>query len=148
MAHSQTSFAHVGTASHGYRSADSDQRPRSTSDGAAASKTHTLTACVRCRRGKQDATRACLAVAHASEATPSANTLIHPKANVYPERMSNIFKIGCSHWRRNWSGYQRINVSPDVEYMARGTGYVRFKENDESRYLGPSSGIAVSAVLV
>ncbi len=62
-------------------------------------------------RGKQDATRACLAVAHASEATPSANTLIHPKANVYPERMSNIFKIGCSHWRRNWSGCQRINMS-------------------------------------
>jgi len=39
-------------------------------------------------------------------------------------------------------------MSPDVEYMARGTGYVRFKENDESRYLGSSSGIAVSAVLV
>lgn len=37
--------------------------------------------------------------------------------------------------------------SPDVEYMARGTGYVRFKENDESRYLGPSSGIAVKELL-
>lgn len=32
---------------------------------------------------------------------------------------------------------------PDAETMARSAGYVRFKENDESRYLGPSSGIAV-----
>ncbi len=33
--------------------------------------------------------------------------------------------------------------TPDAEIMIRSAGYVRFKENDESRYLGPSSGIAV-----
>ena len=33
--------------------------------------------------------------------------------------------------------------TPDPEIMIRSAGYVRFKENDESRYLGPSSGIAV-----
>lgn len=33
--------------------------------------------------------------------------------------------------------------TPDAESMIRSAGYVRFKENDESRYLGPSSGIAV-----
>jgi len=33
--------------------------------------------------------------------------------------------------------------SPDADIMARSAGYVRFNENDEGRYLGPSSGIAV-----
>ena len=33
---------------------------------------------------------------------------------------------------------------PDADVMVRSGGYVRFGENDEARYLGPSSGIAVS----
>ena len=33
--------------------------------------------------------------------------------------------------------------TPDAEIMIRSAGYVRFTENDEARYLGPSSGIAV-----
>ncbi len=37
------------------------------------------------------------------------------------------------------AGYE----TPDEEIMIRSAGYVRFKENDEARYLGPSSGIAV-----
>lgn len=38
--------------------------------------------------------------------------------------------------------------SPDADIMARSAGYVRFNENDEGRYLGPSSGIAVRGVPV
>lgn len=33
---------------------------------------------------------------------------------------------------------------PDHEAMARGAGLVKFSENDESRFLGPSSGIAIT----
>lgn len=32
--------------------------------------------------------------------------------------------------------------------MIRGAGLVRFKENDESRYLGPSSGIAITRLVM
>jgi hypothetical protein len=32
--------------------------------------------------------------------------------------------------------------------MVRGAGLVRFKENDESRYLGPSSGIAITRLVM
>ena len=39
---------------------------------------------------------------------------------------------------------QKQYEPPDAEVMVRSGGYVRVKENDESRYLGPSSGIAVS----
>lgn len=37
---------------------------------------------------------------------------------------------------------------PDHERMARSAGLVRFKENDESRYLGPSSGIAITRLVM
>ncbi len=37
---------------------------------------------------------------------------------------------------------------PDVERMARSAGLVKFKENDESRYLGPSSGIAITRLVM
>ena len=34
--------------------------------------------------------------------------------------------------------------TPDAEYMARGAGLIKFHENDESRFLGPSSGIGIT----
>lgn len=36
------------------------------------------------------------------------------------------------------------DYEPDHEAMARGAGLVKFNENDESRFLGPSSGIAIT----
>lgn len=38
--------------------------------------------------------------------------------------------------------------SPDHERMARSAGLVRFNKNDESRYLGPSSGIAITRLVM
>ena len=38
--------------------------------------------------------------------------------------------------------------APDAEVIMRGAGLVRFKENDESRYLGPSSGIALTRLVM
>lgn len=37
---------------------------------------------------------------------------------------------------------------PDAETMVRTAGLVRFKENDESKYLGPSSGIAMTRLVM
>ena len=39
-------------------------------------------------------------------------------------------------------------LAPDAEAIMRGAGLVRFKENDESRYLGPSSGIALTRLVM
>ena len=36
----------------------------------------------------------------------------------------------------------------DAELMVRGAGRIRFKEHDESRYLGPSSGIAITRLVM
>lgn len=40
------------------------------------------------------------------------------------------------------------HYGPDDEQMARSAGLVKFKENDESRYLGPSSGIAITRLVM
>lgn len=37
---------------------------------------------------------------------------------------------------------------PDAEAMVRGAGRVKFKENDEPRYLGPSSGISITRLVM
>jgi hypothetical protein len=39
-------------------------------------------------------------------------------------------------------------AAPDAEAIMRGAGLVRFKENDESRFLGPSSGIALTRLVM
>lgn len=43
---------------------------------------------------------------------------------------------------------ERQQSCPDAESMVRGAGRVKFKENDESRYLGPSSGIAITRLVM
>lgn len=44
-------------------------------------------------------------------------------------------------------GHQQ-NAAPDTEAIMRGAGLVRFMENDESRFLGPSSGIALTRLVM
>lgn len=43
---------------------------------------------------------------------------------------------------------KEIQHSADAELMVRGAGRIRFKENDEPRYLGPSSGIAMTRLVM
>lgn len=37
---------------------------------------------------------------------------------------------------------------PDAEVLIRGAGLVRFQENEESKFLGPSSGIAITRLVM
>jgi len=37
---------------------------------------------------------------------------------------------------------------PDAELLIRGGGHIKFGENDESRFLGPSSGIAITRLVM
>jgi len=37
---------------------------------------------------------------------------------------------------------------PDAEILIRGAGLVRFQENEESKFLGPSSGIAITRLVM
>lgn len=43
---------------------------------------------------------------------------------------------------------KEIQHAADAELMVRGAGRIRFKENDEARYLGASSGIAMTRLVM
>lgn len=43
---------------------------------------------------------------------------------------------------------KEIQHAADAELMVRGAGRIRFKENDEARYLGSSSGIAMTRLVM
>lgn len=43
---------------------------------------------------------------------------------------------------------REIKHAADAEMMVRGAGRIKFKESDESRYLGPSSGIAITRLVM
>lgn len=43
---------------------------------------------------------------------------------------------------------REIQHVADAELMVRGAGRIRFRENDEARYLGPSSGIAMTRLVM
>ena len=43
---------------------------------------------------------------------------------------------------------EEIQHAADAELMVRGAGRIRFKENDESRFLVPSSGIAITRLVM
>lgn len=41
-----------------------------------------------------------------------------------------------------------ISHSTDAEFMIRGAGLIKFKETDEPRFLGPSSGITITRLIM
>jgi hypothetical protein len=41
-----------------------------------------------------------------------------------------------------------IQLAADAELMVRGAGRIKFTQNDEARYLGPSSGIAITRLVM
>lgn len=43
---------------------------------------------------------------------------------------------------------KEIQHAADAELMVRSAGRIRFRENDEARYLGPSSGIAMTRLVM
>lgn len=43
---------------------------------------------------------------------------------------------------------KEVTRSPDAEIMVRGAGLIKFGENDEPRFLGPSSGITITRLVM
>ena len=41
-----------------------------------------------------------------------------------------------------------VKAPPNAENMARGAGLIKFREGDESRFMGPSSGIAQTRFVI
>lgn len=110
---------------------------------------HTLTACTRCRQRKSrcdpgiprcepcersnakcvyfDPTR--------NDTIPRTYILqLREKARQLEEQIANV--------------ENEIKHAADAELMVRGAGRIKFNQNDEPRYLGPSSGIAIARLVM
>ncbi|EQL28227.1 hypothetical protein RJZ56_005286 [Blastomyces dermatitidis] len=110
---------------------------------------HTLTACTRCRQRKSR----CDPGIPRCEPCQRSNT----KCVYYdPARNRNISRTYILQLRERIKILSQelaqveseISHCPDAELMVRGAGLIRFKETDEPRFLGPSSGITITRLVM
>ncbi|KAK5946940.1 hypothetical protein PMZ80_001085 [Knufia obscura] len=106
---------------------------------------HSINACVRCRQRKTKcdptlpACEPCTRSGSQCEYYDSTKNKIIPRA--YITSLQDTVRRLQAELK---SLEQEEDYEPDHESMARAPGLVKFTENDESRFLGPSSGIAVT----
>ena len=121
---------------------------RSTNDESKASKNHTLTACVRCRSRKTRCDPGLPRCGPCERSKTLCEYFDTSKGKRIPRTYVTHLQSRVQALEDKLSQLSEGQYeSPDAEHMARGAGYIRFRENDESRYLGPSSGIAVRTTL-
>lgn len=130
------SFADVGPSSQAGRPLDHDVT--------GSKVAHTLTACCRCRTRKTrcdpglprcgpcERNNAVCEYFDTTKGRNISRTYVIHLQNKVQALEAELASLGISD-----------HETPDAEDIIRSAGYVKFKENDEARYLGPSSGIAV-----
>ena len=136
------SVVDVGPSSQADRALDNASNAN---DDAAGSKVaHTLTACRRCRKRKTrcdpglprcapcDRSNAACEYFDTTKGRNISRTYVIYLQNKVQALEAELASLGIAEYE-----------TPNAEIMIRSAGFVRFKENDEARYLGPSSGIAV-----
>ncbi|KAE8145459.1 fungal-specific transcription factor domain-containing protein [Aspergillus avenaceus] len=110
---------------------------------------HTLTACTRCRQRKsrcdpgiprcspcERSNAKCVYFDSARKAPISRTYIVslRERARILEQQLAEAEK--------------EFQHAADAELMVRGAGRIRFKENDEPRFLGPSSGIAITRLVM
>ena len=146
---SQPAMMRTHKMSNGQLSEERDCQAHQTNGDTTNSKerplTHTLPACCRCRNKKTKC----------DPGLPRCGPCERSNAKCEYQDSTKGKTISRSYVTHLQKRIQDLEVElsqlskeqynpPDAEIMVRSGGYVRFKENDEARYLGPSSGIAVS----
>jgi len=108
-------------------------------------KGHSINACVRCRQRKTK----CDPTLPACEPCARSGALCEYYDSVRNKIISRTYITSLQDTVKRLQAELKSleteeDYEPDHESMARAPGLVKFDENDESRYLGPSSGIAVT----
>ncbi|KAF6217816.1 hypothetical protein HO133_006643 [Letharia lupina] len=141
------SFVDVGPSSQVDRALDNANNAND--DAAGLKVAHTLTACCRCRTRKTrcdaglprcgpcERSNAVCEYFDTSKGKNIPRTYVIHLQNKVQSLEAELASLGIAEYE-----------TPDAESMIRSAGYVRFKENDESRYLGPSSGIAMTRLVM
>ena len=125
------------------------QNPERKHDVSAQSKVHTLTACCRCRQRKtrcdaglprcgpcERSNKVCEYYDSVKGITISRSYVTHLQNKI------QVLEAELAH------AVEEQYANLDAEVMMRSAGLVRFKQHDEGRYLGASSGIAMTRLVM
>ncbi|KAI9699028.1 MAG: hypothetical protein M1836_003217 [Candelina mexicana] len=148
MASSGDTWNQMDAVSHGNHTSNREGSQES-QDPASAKIAHTLTACCRCRQRKTrcdvglprcglcDRSGALCEYFDTAKGRKIPRTyVIHlqDKVRALEEELARVTEDEC--------------LGPDAESMVREAGLVKFTGSDESRFLGPSSGIAITRLVM
>ncbi|KAJ5715720.1 uncharacterized protein N7483_012901 [Penicillium malachiteum] len=110
---------------------------------------HTLTACTRCRQRKSRCDPGIPRCAPCERS--NAKCVYYDSTRDAPIPRTYIVSLrekARALERELAAAEKEIQHAADAELMVRGAGRIRFQENDEPRYLGPSSGIAMTRLVM
>ena len=126
-----------------------DLTPQENGDAPGLKVAHTLTACCRCRARK---TRCDPGLPRCSPCERSNLVCEYhdtSKGKIIPRTYVIYLQAKVQALEAELAQMSESqHISPDAECMLRNAGFVRFKENDASRYLGPSSGITMTRLVM
>jgi len=108
-------------------------------------KGHSINACVRCRQRKTKCDPALPACEPCARSGAHCEYYDSIKNKIIPRTYITSLQDTVRRLQAELKSLEtEEDYEPDHESMARAPGLVKFNEDDESRFLGPSSGIAVT----
>lgn len=106
---------------------------------------HTVTACVRCRQRKTRCDPALPRCEPCERSNAHCEYFDSTRNKVIPRTYITSLQDNVRRLQEQLKALQyERHQEPDHEAMAREAGLVQFSENEECRFLGPSSGIAIT----
>ncbi|KAG0159909.1 hypothetical protein PDIDSM_7436 [Penicillium digitatum] len=110
---------------------------------------HTLTACTRCRQRKSRCDPGIPRCAPCERSNAKCVYYDSARDSTIPRTYIVSLREKARALERELAKAENeIQHAADAELMVRGAGRIRFKENDEPRYLGASSGIAITRLVM
>ncbi|KAJ5606225.1 hypothetical protein N7510_009006 [Penicillium lagena] len=110
---------------------------------------HTLTACTRCRQRKSKCDPGIPRCAPCVRSDAKCVYYDSTRDTTIPRTYIVSLREKARKLEKELAAAEKqIQHSADAELMVRGAGRIRFQENDEPRYLGPSSGIAITRLVM
>ncbi|RVX70184.1 hypothetical protein B0A52_05517 [Exophiala mesophila] len=106
---------------------------------------HTVTACVRCRQRKTRCDAALPRCEPCDRSNAHCEYYDSAKNRTIPRTYITSLQDTVRRLHNELKTLQQEeDFQPDPESMARSAGLVKFREHDQPRFLGPSSGIAIT----
>ncbi|KAI2730470.1 transcriptional regulator family: Fungal Specific TF [Penicillium roqueforti] len=110
---------------------------------------HTLTACTRCRHRKSRCDPGIPRCAPCERSNAKCVYYDSTRDTTIPRTYILSLREKARALERELAKAENeVQHAADAELMVRGAGRIRFKENDEPRYLGASSGIAMTRLVM